>query len=64
MWIGVVEYLRPFRSVHRLDSALHAAMNDVSHGSDNLEFVVAAGGWGQCMGFGNFELYKDRFYVV
>ncbi|KAG9318958.1 prephenate dehydrogenase [Chiua virens] len=59
MWIGVAEYL--FRSVERLDTALHAATHDVSHRSDDLEFVVAARGWSQCIAFGNFELYKDRF---
>lgn len=59
MWIGVAEYL--FRSVSRLDAAVHAALYDVTHRSDDLEFVVAARGWSQCVAFGNFELYKDRF---
>lgn len=59
MWIGVAEYL--FRSVPRLDSAIHSALYDVTHRSDDLEFVVAARGWSQCVAFGNFELYKDRF---
>lgn len=59
LWIGVAEYL--FRSVSRLDAALHAALYDVTHRSDDLEFVVAARGWSQCVAFGNFELYKERF---
>lgn len=59
MWIGVAEYL--FRSVSRLDTAIHSALHDVTHRSDDLEFVVAARGWSQCVAFGNFELYKDRF---
>ncbi|KAF8550978.1 Prephenate dehydrogenase, partial [Imleria badia] len=59
MWIGVAEYL--FRSVSRLDAAIHAALYDVTHRSDDLEFVVAARGWSQCVAFGDFELYKDRF---
>lgn len=59
MWIGVAEYL--FRCVARLDAAIHAALYDVTHRSDDLEFVVAARGWSQCVAFGDFELYKDRF---
>lgn len=59
MWIGVAEYL--FRSRARLDTALTAALYDASHRSDDLEFVVAARGWSQCVSFGNFELYRERF---
>jgi len=59
MWIGVAEYL--FRSAERLNSAIHAALYDVSHRSDDLEFVVAARGWSQCVSFGDFDLYKKRF---
>lgn len=59
MWIGVAEYL--FRSVSRLEAAVHAAVYEVAHRSDDLEFVVAAQGWSQCVSFGNFELYKERF---
>lgn len=59
MWIGVAEYL--FRSQDRLDAAIHAALVDVSHRSDDLEFVIAAKGWSQCISFGSFDLYKDRF---
>ncbi|KAI0780502.1 Prephenate dehydrogenase [Trametes elegans] len=59
LWIGVAEYL--FRSEARLDAALHAALYETSHRSDDLEFVVAARGWSQCISFGNFELYKERF---
>lgn len=59
LWIGVAEYL--FRSRERLDAAIHAALYDVSHREDDLEFVIAARGWSQCVRFGNFELYKRRF---
>lgn len=59
LWIGVAEYL--FRSQTRLDAALHAALYDVSHRRNDLEFVVAARGWSQCISFGSFELYKQRF---
>ncbi|KAI0723856.1 Prephenate dehydrogenase [Cerioporus squamosus] len=59
MWIGVAEYL--FRSESRLDASIHAALYETSHRSDDLEFCVAARGWSQCISFGNFELYKQRF---
>ncbi|KAG2102577.1 uncharacterized protein F5147DRAFT_754320 [Suillus discolor] len=59
MWIGVAEYL--FRSPTRLDSAVRSAVYDVTHRSDDLEFVIAARGWSQCVSFGSFELYKRRF---
>ncbi|KAI0665264.1 Prephenate dehydrogenase [Cubamyces menziesii] len=59
LWIGVAEYL--FRSEARLDAALHAALYETTHRSDDLEFVVAARGWSQCISFGSFELYKERF---
>jgi prephenate dehydrogenase (NADP+) len=59
LWIGVAEYL--FRSRARLDAALDAALYDVSHRSDDLEFVLAARGWSQCVHFGSFELYQRRF---
>lgn len=59
MWIGVAEYL--FRSPERLDAAINAALYDVSHRSDDLEFVIASRGWSQCISFGSFDLYKRRF---
>ncbi|KDQ18834.1 hypothetical protein BOTBODRAFT_153720 [Botryobasidium botryosum FD-172 SS1] len=59
MWIGIAEYL--FRSQERLDAAIAAALWDVSYRSDDLEFVIAARGWSQCVSFGSFELYADRF---
>ncbi|KAH9900933.1 Prephenate dehydrogenase [Cubamyces lactineus] len=59
LWIGVAEYL--FRAEARLDAALHAALCETAHRSDDLEFVVAARGWSQCISFGSFELYKERF---
>lgn len=60
MWIGVAENL--FRSQERLDAAITAASYDVSHRSDDLEFVIAAGGWSKCVSYGNFGLYKQRFH--
>ncbi len=59
LWIGVAEYL--FRSQERLDAAIFAALYDSSHRSNDMEFVIAARGWSQCISFGNFDLYKERF---
>lgn len=59
LWIGVAEYL--FRDRRRLDAALEAALTDTTHRSDDLEFIVAARGWSQCVSFGSFELYRRRF---
>jgi prephenate dehydrogenase (NADP+) len=59
MWFGVAEYL--FRSQERLEAAIQAALHDVSHRYDDVEFVVAARGWSQCVSFGNFDLYMMRF---
>jgi prephenate dehydrogenase (NADP+) len=59
MWIGVAEYL--FRSTERLHTAIRSAVYDVTLCSDDLEFVVAARGWSQCVSFGSFDLYKRRF---
>jgi prephenate dehydrogenase (NADP+) len=59
MWFGVAEYL--FLSENRLDAAIHAALYDVSHRYDDVEFVVASRGWSQCVSFGDFDLYKSRF---
>ena len=59
LWIGVAEYL--FRSPARLNAAIDAACQDSRYRSDDLEFVVAARGWSQCVSFGSFELYRKRF---
>lgn len=59
LWIGVAEYL--FRSTSRLDAAIEAAIHDRTHRSDDTEFIVAARGWSQCVSFGSFELYRQRF---
>jgi len=59
MWIGVAEIL--FRSQSRLDGAIHSAIHDQSHRSDDLEFVIAAGGWSRCVAYGSFGMYQQRF---
>jgi len=59
LFLGVAEHL--FLSPMMLDGAIHSAMHDTWHRSDDLEFVVAARGWSQCVSFGSFELYRQRF---
>jgi len=59
MLLGVSEYL--FRSQERLEHAIHAALYDTTYRANDLEFVVAARGWSQCISFGSFELYQRRF---
>ncbi|KAJ9110199.1 hypothetical protein QFC20_003051 [Naganishia adeliensis] len=59
LWIGVAEYL--FRSTERLEMAIDSAIGDKTHRSDDTEFVVAARGWSQCVSFGSFDLYRNRF---
>ncbi|KAJ7084649.1 prephenate dehydrogenase [Mycena belliarum] len=59
LFLGVAEHL--FRAPAVLDGAIHSAMHDTWHRSDDLEFVVAARGWSQCVKFGSFDLYRRRF---
>ncbi|KAJ7217217.1 hypothetical protein GGX14DRAFT_602648 [Mycena pura] len=59
LFLGVAEHL--FRSQKMLDSAIHSALCDTWHRRDDLEFVVAARGWSQCVSFGSFDLYHRRF---
>jgi prephenate dehydrogenase (NADP+) len=59
LFLGVAEHL--FLSPSLLDSAIRSAIYDTWHRSDDLEFVVAARGWSQCVRFGIFEVYRKRF---
>ncbi|KAJ6624502.1 hypothetical protein B0H10DRAFT_2006213 [Mycena sp. CBHHK59/15] len=59
LFLGVAEHL--FLSPSMLDNAIHSALYDTWHRRDDLEFVIAARGWSQCVSFGSFELYKRRF---
>ncbi|KAJ6606915.1 prephenate dehydrogenase [Mycena sp. CBHHK59/15] len=59
LFLGVAEYL--FLSPTMLDGAIHSAVHDTWHRSDDLEFVIAARGWSQCVSFGSFDLYRRRF---
>nr|ODN77238.1 prephenate dehydrogenase (NADP+) [Cryptococcus depauperatus CBS 7841] len=57
--LRVAEYL--FRSPSLLSSALRAALKDTVHRPDDVEFVIAARGWSECVDVGNFEWYQRRF---
>lgn len=59
LWLGVTEYL--FRKPALLDDVIRIAIEDNTFRSDDLEFTFAARGWSDCVTFGDFESYKDRF---
>jgi prephenate dehydrogenase (NADP+) len=59
LFLGVAEHL--FLSPSLLNSAIQSALYDTWHRRDDLEFVIAARGWSQCVSFGSFELYRRRF---
>ena len=66
LWIGVAEVL--YRNIPALERAIEASCatpsilsGAPSHRSDDLEFVIAARGWSQCVSFGSFKLYEERF---
>ncbi|KAJ3565397.1 hypothetical protein NP233_g7659 [Leucocoprinus birnbaumii] len=59
LFLGVAEHL--FQSPTLLRSAIHSALYDNWHRADDLEFVIAARGWSQCVSFGSFEVYRRRF---
>ncbi|EFI27473.1 prephenate dehydrogenase [Coprinopsis cinerea okayama7 len=59
LFLGVAEHL--FLSTSLLNSAMDSALHHNWHRSDDLEFVVAARGWSQCVSFGSFDLYRRRF---
>lgn len=64
LWIGVAEAL--YRNTPALERAISASCmppspTTTSHRADDLEFVIAARGWSQCVHFGSFRLYEERF---
>ncbi|GAD93772.1 prephenate dehydrogenase [Paecilomyces variotii No. 5] len=59
LWLGVTEYL--FRNPDLLDEVLDIAIDDNTFRSDDLEFTFAARAWSDCVSFGDFESYRDRF---
>lgn len=59
LWLGVTEYL--FKKPGLLDEVIRIGVEDNTFRSDDLEFTFAARGWSDCVTFGDFEGYKDRF---
>ncbi|KAJ9302213.1 hypothetical protein DTO271G3_1079 [Paecilomyces variotii] len=59
LWLGVTEYL--FRNPDLLDEVLDIAIDDNTFRSDDLEFTFAARAWSDCVSFGDFGSYRDRF---
>jgi prephenate dehydrogenase (NADP+) len=59
LWLGVTEYL--FRKPALLGDVIRIAIEDNTFRSDDLEFTFAARGWSDCVTFGDFESYRDRF---
>ena len=59
LWLGVTEYL--FRKPQLLDEVIRVAIEDNTFRADDLEFTFAARGWSDCVSFGNFAEYQDRF---
>ncbi|KAL2367748.1 hypothetical protein RJ035_006234 [Blastomyces gilchristii] len=62
LWLGVTEYL--FRNEDLLDEVLDIAIDDNTFRSDDLEFTFAARAWSECVSFGNFASYRDRFEKI
>lgn len=59
LFLGVAEHL--FRNPSLMALTIHSAIYDTWHRANDLEFVVAARGWSQCVKFRSFEVYRKRF---
>ena len=62
IWLGVTEYL--FRNEELLDEVIKTAIEDNTFRSDDLEFTFAARAWSDCVSFGDFAPYRDRFEKI
>ncbi|KAI9755622.1 MAG: prephenate dehydrogenase (NADP(+)) [Chaenotheca gracillima] len=62
LWLGVTEYL--FRKPALLDETIRIAIEDNTFRSDDLEFTFAARGWSDCVSYGDFSSYRDRFEKI
>ncbi|EZF28515.1 hypothetical protein H109_05683 [Trichophyton interdigitale MR816] len=62
LWLGVTEYL--FQNEELLDEVIDTAIEDNTFRSDDLEFTFAARAWSECVSFGDFESYRDRFEKI
>ncbi|KAL1723682.1 hypothetical protein EV715DRAFT_245150 [Schizophyllum commune] len=56
LFLGVAEHL--FLNEALLEQAIHSALYDTWHRPDDIEFIIAARGWSQCVSFGSFEIYR------
>ncbi|RVX74451.1 hypothetical protein B0A52_01577 [Exophiala mesophila] len=59
IWLGVTEYL--FRNDALIEEVINTAIEDNTFRSDDLEFTFAARAWSECVSFGSFDAYRDRF---
>ncbi|KAF8663979.1 hypothetical protein AX16_000831 [Volvariella volvacea WC 439] len=59
LFLGVAEHL--FHHPPLLALALSSALEDTWHRRDDLEFVVAARGWCECVRRGEWEVFRRRF---
>ncbi|KAK5056182.1 hypothetical protein LTR84_012735 [Exophiala bonariae] len=59
IWLGVTEYL--FRNEKLLDEVINTGIDDDTFRSDDLEFTFAARAWSECVSFGAFDAYRERF---
>lgn len=59
LFLGVAEHL--FLNPALMDMTIQSAIYDTWHRANDLEFVVAARGWSQCVKFMSFEVYRKRF---
>ncbi|EEB09447.2 prephenate dehydrogenase Tyr1 [Schizosaccharomyces japonicus yFS275] len=59
LWVGVAEYI--FRQPEMLDRAIKVMLRQSDFCSDDLEFVIAARSWSDCVENGDFDTYKKRF---
>ncbi|MBW0495865.1 hypothetical protein O181_035580 [Austropuccinia psidii MF-1] len=59
LWFSLIYHL--FHSPERLEKAIVAAVRNLDYRADDCEFVMAARGWSQCIGYGDFQLYRRRF---
>lgn len=62
LWLGVAEHL--FRTPGLLDEALRVGVEDNTFRRDDLQFTIAACGWAECVGLGQFETWRERFAVT
>lgn len=62
MWLGITEYV--YTQPGFLDECIDTALHNITFRSDDLEFTFAARSWSDCVMFGNFEAYRQRFEKI